>query len=135
MEIYRPYLSKLWMWVDSQALNPRCIAWVCSLSGSRGQIHTDLGPTDLALQLPVKNCRDTDTVIYRSLGPPQLVLSKPVGYYWADKDVEEISRYTLMDRPIIFNIKHPHSVVNRSKMARQAISVRFEKDPWFLVDK
>ena len=135
MEIYRPYLSKLWTWFEDQGLEPRGIAWVHSLPGSTGGVHTDLGPHDLALQLPVKNCVDTDTVIYRSIGQHWLKRTVPVGYYWNIENVEEIDRYTLTDRPIIFNIKHPHSVVNRSRLHRQAISVRFEKDPWYLVNK
>ena len=135
MEIYRPHLPLLWGWFECVGLEPLHIAWVHSLPGSKGSVHTDLGPHDLALQLPVKNCVDTDTAIYRSLGPARLVLTKPIGYYWDIENVEEIDRYTLTDRPIIFNIKHPHSVVNRSRLHRQAISVRFEKDPWFLVNK
>ena len=135
MEIYQPHLPLLWGWFDCVGLEPLHIAWVHSLPGSRGSVHTDLGPHELALQLPVKDCVDTYTAIYRSIGKPWLKMTVPTGYYWQAEDVEEIARYTLQDKPIIFNIKHPHSVVNPSKLHRQAISVRFRVDPWWLTDK
>lgn len=132
LEIYKPYLPKLWAWFDSVGLEPLFIAWVHSLPISSGQIHTDLGGQDLALQLPVKDCVNTDTVIYRSTGPHRFKATEPMSYYWTPEHAEEIARYSLRDRPIVFNIKHPHNVVNHTKLHRQAISVRFKVDPWWL---
>jgi len=132
--LYEPHLPCLWAWFRDSGLEVRSVAWVHSLPNSRAQIHTDLGPSDLALQLPVTGCEDTYTAIYWALAPAVLKLTTPVGYYWQQEQVQERDRYWLRDRPILLNIKHPHQVVNTGRLHRQAISVRFAQDPWWLVD-
>lgn len=133
LDLYQKHLPRLWEWFQDQGLEPLHIAYVWVKPHLAYPIHTDLGPQDLALQLPISGCRAVTTPIYRALGEPWFKQTVPTGYYWDPRQVEQIAEYTLEDQPIIFNIKQIHSVVNKTTWTRHALSVRFTQDPWQLV--
>lgn len=134
----RDTLPTLYQWCDQQAIKPRRYASVRQSAHTHQPYHADIGPFDIALQLPVYGCDQGYTGYYTSTqvhdkhtGP---VIITP-NHRWLDYDadsVTEIDRYYLTG-PVIINIRQIHSVQNWSPETRLALSVRFWEDPWHLI--
>lgn len=101
-------------------------------------IHKDMRPGDdtnmLALNIPLDNCENVITNLYRSDIQPIQVVTNNKQLYWHYKaaDCEKISEF-IVTRPLIFNTSILHCVHNPTNKWRRAISLRFIKDPWHLV--
>lgn len=104
-----------------------------------GRIHTDWRPADygdqLALNIPLVNCEDSVTSLWKSDYTPPMQYTdngQPYNFY----DPARCTKVTefKVTRPVIFRTDLPHSVDNPSNKIRKAISVRFKKDPWHLVN-
>lgn len=103
----------------------------------RHSIHTDYRADNLklALNIPLKNCENSLTEIWESLGPlpKYFVTATGIPYnHLNPTHCKKITEFKLTS-PVIFNTKMPHSVVNFSNEPRLAISLRFKEDPWHLV--
>jgi hypothetical protein len=135
-EYFAPMLPALWTWFDQTGLEPARVGVLDKIAGQTVGYHFDLGPYELALQLPMKNCNDqTYTGFYISNGPPTIksspLVSQPNCY--DPLKLTEIARYTL-DKPLIFNVKKIHGVHNLTAETRTCLSIRFRKDPWKLIN-
>lgn len=102
-------------------------------------IHTDFRPHDnnqLAINIPLLNCEDSYTKFYKTTKENDLVeyssSGSPLIRYHPD-DCVQIDEFRLSN-PVVFRTDIPHSVVNLSPNTRLAISLRFETDPWHLVN-
>jgi hypothetical protein len=107
---------------------------------SIGMIHRDHRPVDnnvLAINIPLINCNqavtyfwntteDINKVSYTSSGSPYIGFSRT--------SCTKIDEFILTD-PIIFRTDIPHSVDNQTANNRLAISLRFKKDPWHLINE
>lgn len=103
----------------------------------RSKIHVDYraDKLKLALNIPLKNCKDSITEFWNCNGVQSTysLTSLDVPYNRYDiNDCEKIDEFRLT-QPVIFNTKVPHSVNNMSPNPRLAISLRFKEDPWHLV--
>lgn len=104
--------------------------------------HVDQGEETLGINFPLSGTSATYTQIFRNKGELKFVTShdeskdgiKRQRRYlkYIDDSPEEIGRYEL-NRPVMLNVKMPHSVVNLSDDERVGISFRFKADPWKLV--
>jgi hypothetical protein len=106
---------------------------------SVGMIHKDYRPVDnnvLAINIPLINCdeattyfwdttEDVNKVDYTSSGSPYIGFS-PASCTKIDEFV--------LTKPAIFRTDIPHSVNNTTFKNRLAISLRFVKDPWHLIN-
>lgn len=118
------------------------IAIVTTHPNSVQDPHVDQGEETLGINFPLSGISATYTQIFRNKGELKYVTShdeskdgiKRQRRYlkYIDDSPEEIGRYEL-NRPVMLNVKMPHSVVNLSNDERVGISFRFKADPWKLV--
>ena len=106
-----------------------------------GGIHTDFRPNknlgdQLAIQIPLENCEHSITELWASdYKPPVQYTHNGQPYIYFDKSkCTKVSEFTLT-QPVIWRTDVPHSVSNSSNNPRLAISLRFKKDPWNLVQQ
>jgi hypothetical protein len=135
-EYFAPLLPVLWTWFDQKGLEPAKVGVLDKVAGQAVGYHVDLGPYELALQLPIKNCNDqTYTGFYISDGPPTIKSSPRVSEpnCYDPLRLTEIARYTL-DKPLIFNVKKIHGVHNLTSRTRTCLSIRFRQNPWKLIN-
>lgn len=105
-----------------------------------GRIHTDFRPNKnfgdrLAIQIPLENCEHSITEFWSSnYKPPVQYTMNGQPYNYFDKSTcIKVSEFELTE-PVIWRTDVPHSVSNSSDKPRLAISLRFKKDPWHLVN-
>ena len=106
-----------------------------------GRIHTDFRPDknfgdQLAIQIPLENCEHSLTELWASdYKPPVQYTSNGQPYNYFDRSrCIKISEFVLTS-PVVWRTDVPHSVSNFSDKPRLAISLRFKKDPWNLVNE
>lgn len=106
-----------------------------------GRIHTDFRPNknfgdQLAIQIPLENCEHSLTELWSSdYEPPVQYTSNGQPYNYFDRSrCIKISEFVLTS-PVVWRTDVPHSVSNFSDKPRLAISLRFKKDPWNLVNE
>jgi hypothetical protein len=120
------------------------IAIITTKPNSVQDPHVDQGEETLGINFPLAGTSATYTQIFKNKGELKYVSSpdeeiipgqtKARQYLkYIDDNPEEIGRYEL-NRPVILNVKMPHSVVNLSNDPRVGISFRFNADPWELMD-
>ena len=104
-------------------------------------IHAD-HPVDievkckLALNIPLENCENSVTRLWDIAGQHTEVkyTSNNARYHYYDPALcKKITEFHLTE-PVLFDTTVPHSVHNMSDKWRRAISLRFESDPWHLVN-
>ena len=121
MEIQRPVLIQV---------EPRAV----------GRIHTDFRPDknfgdQLAVQIPLVNCEHSVTELWSSDYEPPVQYTtngQPYNYFEKSRCIK-VSEFVLT-HPVIWRTDVPHSVSNYSDGSRLAISLRFKKDPWKLIN-
>lgn len=101
-------------------------------------IHIDdrVNGNVLALNIPLENCEDSYTDIWKSSVPPEIrYTTNRVPYNFINKTkCTLIDRFTLTN-PVLFRTDLPHSGNNSANNKfRRAVSIRFEEDPWELID-
>lgn len=132
----RSSMPILWQWFDMVNTYPTRICYINVPANSSQQIHIDIGPRDLGLNIPIAGCLGAYTRMFQNNG--QLVTSYtkktnlPFNRY-IDENPIELSRFVL-GSPTLINIKVPHQVVNDSNTDRICLSFRFDPDPWHLID-
>jgi hypothetical protein len=105
-----------------------------------GRIHTDWRPKEygnqLALNIPLLNCEHSVTELWSSdYTPPTQYTENGQPYNFYDPArCKKLTEFKLT-QPVLFRTDVPHSVNNSSNKIRKAISIRFKKDPWNLVDE
>lgn len=119
------------------------IAIVTTHPNSVQDPHVDQGEETLGINFPLAGTSATYTQIFKNKGELKYVTShdesksgiKQQRRYlkYIDDSPEEIGRYEL-SRPVMLNVKMPHSVVNLSDDERVGISFRFKADPWKLLE-
>lgn len=128
-----PVLSSLF---KSLNLVPSKVAYINIGRNTTQIVHIDWGVENLALNFPVYNCSDIYTEFY-DIPDSELKEGKTMGtglpfYYYSDMtDKKYVDKFSLT-KPVLLNIKKPHSVVNNSTLSRISLSFRFKTDPWFL---
>jgi hypothetical protein len=127
----------LFRWILDKKLNPIKIAIIITYAGLYDTIpHVDAQINSLALNFPISNCEESDTIFYKTNTPLDIeILTKPNGVIYKsikNKDWIELDRYTL-DRATLINTHVPHKIINRGKNKRIALSIRFDPDPWELI--
>jgi hypothetical protein len=122
MEILRPVLIQV---------EPRAV----------GRIHTDFRPDknfgdQLAIQIPLENCEHSLTELWSSdYEPPVQYTANGQPYNYFDKSrCVKITEF-ILTQPVVWRTDIPHSVSNSSDRPRLAISLRFKKDPWHLLQQ
>lgn len=107
--------------------------------------HVDQGEETLGINFPLSGTGATYTQIFRNKGELRYVTSpdeenrkgpakQRLYLQYIDDDPEEIGRYEL-NRPVMLNVKMPHSVINLSEDSRVGMSFRFKADPWNLIEE
>jgi hypothetical protein len=104
-----------------------------------GRIHTDWRfdkdyGDKLALNIPLMNCEESTTVLWKSNYTPPTQYTdngQPYNFYHPSRCVK-ITEFKLI-KPVLFRTDIPHSVNNSSNNVRRAISLRFKRDPWHLI--
>lgn len=105
---------------------------------AKGRIHTDFRPEGyrLALNIPLENCEHSITSMWDTSDQitelRYTTNNSPYHYYNPDL-CKKITEFKLT-RPILFDTSIPHAVDNYSNKWRRAISLRFEPDPWHLIN-
>jgi hypothetical protein len=135
-------LPKLNKFFNSTGIELLRIAIIVTHPNSTQDPHIDQGPERLAINFPLAGTGETFTQMFKNKGILKYVTSidenktaiKEQRRYlqYFDEDLEELGRYVL-NRPVILNVKMPHSVVNLSNDERIGISFRFKQDPWHLI--
>lgn len=135
-----PTLSKFF---NSVSLELSRIAIITTHPNSVQDPHVDQGEETLGINFPLSGTSATYTQIFKNKGELRYVTShdesksgiKNQRRYlkYIDDNPEEIGRYEL-NRPVMLNVKMPHSVVNLSDNERVGISFRFKADPWNLIE-
>lgn len=135
----RSCCPELFKWLFSKKLNPIKVAVIITEARFYDSIpHIDAQTNSLALNFPIKNCEESETVFYSTETPLETtILEKPNGVVYKslkNKDWIEIEKYTL-DSATVLNTHVPHKIVNRGKNKRVALSIRFDPDPWSLLNE
>ena len=89
----------------------------------------------LALNIPLLNCEDTVTEFWNCDRPYKIgytVNGLPYFYFPPETVKIKIAEFVLT-KPVLFDVRVPHSSTNKGTETRLAISLRFAKDPWHLV--
>ena len=103
---------------------------------NNNQITRDL----LALQIGLENVENSYTVLYKYLEGEiiqQNVINsnRPLINFpslnFKNAKMQEIDRY-VADRPVLFNVTVPHTVINPTDFIRLLLTIRFDPDPWHL---
>ena len=123
----------LYKWFGELNLTVKTICSIYLEPNSRQKGHIDQGPWDLAINIPASGCEFSSTKFFKNKG--EIVVkytnTTKVPYYeYVDDSPEEIDSY-ILSKPVLINIKMPHSVHNGIE-PRTCFSFRFEQDPWFL---
>jgi hypothetical protein len=129
----------LFTWLSSKNVNPTKAAVIITEAGFYDSIpHVDAQVNCLALNFPIRNCDESETVFYTTKTPLETItLEKPNGVVYKslkNKDWIEIEKYTL-DSATLLNTHVPHKIINRGKNKRVALSIRFDPDPWNLLNE
>lgn len=93
--------------------------------------------SSLAMNFPVFDCENSYTSMCKIISgtPVSKKLSNGLtAVDFGECEASEISRYYLKDKAVLFNTQIPHRVFNDSDKSRLAISFRFVKDPWHLLN-
>lgn len=110
---------------------------ICAKPNSKNSIHVDYRADQLklALNIPLENCESSVTTMWDCGDSEPIYTETPLGIPYNIYNINhcKILTHFILDRPVIFNTKIPHSVRNFSDKYRLAISLRFAEDPWSLV--
>lgn len=93
--------------------------------------HKDpvVGASTFALNIPLINCENSLTTLYKSNKAPQFYMFKNrITEVEKIANCKPITSYVL-DRPVLFNTQILHAVENYSSEPRVAISLRFDTNP------
>jgi hypothetical protein len=101
-------------------------------------VHTDhrIDNTVLALNIPLINCHQSITELWKSSSAPEIKKTAN-GQPYKIFDITKCEKLTefILDKPVLFRTDIPHRVINRSELPRKAISIRFKTDPWYLINR
>jgi hypothetical protein len=106
---------------------------------AKGRIHTDYRPEgySLALNIPLENCEHSITSMWDTtdqITEIRYTTNNSPYHYYDPALCKKITEFKLT-RPVFFDTSIPHSVDNMSDKWRRAISLRFEPDPWNLINE
>ena len=94
-------------------------------------VHTDAG-RKCTLNIPLVNCKDTLTIVYKSIDTETVYdSSKVVNKLNSTENLIELYRFEL-DRPMLFNTTYPHEVVTNGK---ERISISWSLMPDITFDE
>ena len=99
-------------------------------------IHIDQ-QEGLAINIPLLNCEDTVTEFWHCDQPHKVGYTRngvPYFYYPTNTITTKIGEFVLT-RPVLFDVRVPHSSTNKGIGTRLAISLRFENNPVHLKTK
>jgi len=140
IDYLKNHCPELFKWMRELDLHPVKAAIIITdfnLYDFNSKPHIDMQVNSLALNFPIKNCEESETIFYTTRSPlEKVILKKPNGVVYAslkNKDWIEIKKYTL-DSAILLNTHIPHKVIHRGKNSRVALSIRFDPDPWELIE-
>lgn len=127
----------LFYWMRNKNVNPIKVAVIVTRENFYDSTpHIDSQINSLALNFPIKNCENSETIFYSSNEPLEIVtLKKPNGVEYKsikNKDWSEIGKY-ILDGATLLNTHVPHKIINRGSEKRIVMSIRFDPDPWNLV--
>jgi hypothetical protein len=125
------------IWFKNHNLELRVVA-IVSYKENATELapHIDTQRFTLALNFPIQNCESSYTAFYKlTKGDTRTrVMANGTTYIeFVDAEFNELDRVTL-DCATVINTKLPHQVWNTSTKVRTAISFRFTRDPWELVE-
>lgn len=93
------------------------------------EMHVDSN-RQCALNIPVKNTKDTDTVFYDFVEEPILEHNLIKKVHFVKSKVVESFRFS-MTNPVLINVTNPHSVINSTQDYRISISWSMKPDITF----
>jgi len=131
-------LPSIQNWFKSQGLLVTKVAYISTPTKFKQMIHTDVGDNELAINFPVFNCENTRTYFYKPKdGAPQVKVKYTPGtnlpyVSYEPEMVSEVCFFTL-NKPVLLNVKKPHSIDNQTDNNRVSISFRFNKEPTHLI--
>jgi hypothetical protein len=99
-------------------------------------IHADYLKSKLAINIPLENCENSVTRLWDvtdQITEFKYTPNKARYRYYDPVLCKKITEFRLTE-PVLFDTTVPHSVHNMSDKWRRAISLRFESDPWHLVN-
>jgi hypothetical protein len=129
----------LFEWLHNKKINPIKVAVIITEARFYNSVpHIDAQTNCLALNFPIKYCNESETIFYSTETPLEtIILEKTNGVIYKslkNKDWIEIEKYTL-DSATLLNTHIPHKIINYGKNKRVALSIRFDPDPWNLIDE
>lgn len=100
--------------------------------------HVDYALQNVAFNIPMHNVENCRTVFYKMNPDCKLVKTdhKPSTYYFVlncESGIYEEYDSFVCDAPTLMNIQIPHKIFMEGDGIRQVMSLRFTKDPWFLL--
>lgn len=125
------------IWLRENNLSLKVAALIITLPHkSHVDPHVDTQNNNLAINFPIENCEGCWTSLYKIIKGSTSQSTLPNGLTYVsfseDAEFEEISKFTL-ESPVIFNTKIPHQVWNPTDKTRVSASLRFHKDPWWMI--
>jgi hypothetical protein len=98
--------------------------------------HVNGSNCKLALNIPLENCENSVTRLWDisdQVTEVKYTPNKARYHYYDPLLCKKITEFQLT-KSVLFDTTVPHSVHNMSDKWRRAISLRFESDPWHLVN-
>jgi hypothetical protein len=95
-----------------------------------GIIHIDYGSQNYSLNIPIKNCANTQVNFYTTTGQPIIAPSREVNnlqyrpHYFYKPNECTLAETIDTNQSFLINIKKPHNVVNPNSTTRYMLLVR-----------
>jgi hypothetical protein len=129
-------LPSIKKWFEDNGCKPNKVAYISTSANVVQPPHKDNSDQILAVNFPVDNCNEVETVFYDDTNVRSVLLhtratNVPYHHYLLG-DRKPTTRY-ILSKPVILNVKKIHSVVNTTNKDRISLSFRFEQEPWHIV--
>jgi hypothetical protein len=137
----KEFLPSIFEWFSENSMEPLQAFLINHAPGFKQSIHVDLVDNSLAINIPLNpDAGDSITRIYKikeghdnhSYDNTSTTNYKFIKYDW--QQVELFTIYKSI-KPVLINIKNPHSAWNNTEHTRGVLSFRFKNDPWFLTEE
>jgi hypothetical protein len=134
-------LPSLFEWFSKHSMEPVQAFLINHGPGYKQSIHVDLVENSLAINIPLNpDAEDSTTRMYKikdgcedfSYDNTSTTKYKFIKYDWQQVDLH--TEYKSI-KPVLINIKNPHSAWNNTAHTRGVLSFRFKNDPWFLQEE
>jgi len=134
-------LPSLFKWFSEYSMEPVQSFLINHGPGFKQSIHVDLVDNSLAINIPLNaDAGNSTTRIYTIKDGCQDFSydnTSTTKYKFIKYNNEQVNLHTEYKsiKPVLINIKNPHSAWNNTDHTRGVLSFRFKNDPWFLQEE